>query len=425
MSVTIPACEPVSEIASWPRSWIAIAASAQDTRSPTEISMSTSRGAGVVGDLVRQAQQLVRRVAHGREDGDDAVPALARRDQALRDGLDPRGVRDRGAAELHDDGARRAGRLAGDRRRSLVLRRCHGQSLYTSRRPESARPSVTSSAYSRSPPTGSPLARRVTRTRPRSRSAMNDAVASPVVFGFVARTTSTTPLESTRLKQLVDPEILGIDAVERRQGAAEHVVEAAVLVRPLQGHDVGGLLDDADDRPVAPSVAADLAGLVLGPVAALVAEAHALLRLLERAGERERLVRRRAEQVEGQPVRGPGAHPRKARQLRDEILDRRAEHAAIVPVRIGPDRRAKTVAGRRWAGYLALNWEAGRSDPVMASRAATRTHPPHRRRAGAALVYVPCPACGRGVQLSDDNRATGDDEYECPTCGARLVVSDA
>ena len=37
--------------------------------------------------------------------------------------------------------------------------------------PESARPSVTSSAYSRSPPTGSPLARRVTRTFSRRRSA--------------------------------------------------------------------------------------------------------------------------------------------------------------------------------------------------------------------------------------------------------------
>ena len=39
------------------------------------------------------------------------------------------------------------------------------------RRPERARPSVTSSAYSRSPPTGRPLASRVTRTRSRSRSA--------------------------------------------------------------------------------------------------------------------------------------------------------------------------------------------------------------------------------------------------------------
>ena len=42
---------------------------------------------------------------------------------------------------------------------------------YISRRPDRARPSVISSAYSRSPPTGSPLARRVTRTRFRRRSA--------------------------------------------------------------------------------------------------------------------------------------------------------------------------------------------------------------------------------------------------------------
>ena len=47
VSVTIPACEPVSEIASWPRSWIAIAQSAFEIRSPTEMSMSYSRGCGV------------------------------------------------------------------------------------------------------------------------------------------------------------------------------------------------------------------------------------------------------------------------------------------------------------------------------------------------------------------------------------------
>ena len=46
VSVTTPACEPVSEIAVWPRSWIAIAASAHEIRSPTESSMSSSRGSG-------------------------------------------------------------------------------------------------------------------------------------------------------------------------------------------------------------------------------------------------------------------------------------------------------------------------------------------------------------------------------------------
>ena len=45
-SVTIPACEPVSDIAEWPMSWIAIAHSAQEIRSPVDSSMSISRSRG-------------------------------------------------------------------------------------------------------------------------------------------------------------------------------------------------------------------------------------------------------------------------------------------------------------------------------------------------------------------------------------------
>ncbi len=44
--MTIPACEPVSEIAWWPRSLIAIAHSAQEIRSPVDSSMSISRASG-------------------------------------------------------------------------------------------------------------------------------------------------------------------------------------------------------------------------------------------------------------------------------------------------------------------------------------------------------------------------------------------
>src|SRR3954454_16421686 len=47
VSVTMPACEPVSEIARWPRSLITIAARAHDWRSPVDRSMSISRGSGV------------------------------------------------------------------------------------------------------------------------------------------------------------------------------------------------------------------------------------------------------------------------------------------------------------------------------------------------------------------------------------------
>src|SRR5256885_10307618 len=101
--------------------------------------------------------------------------------------------------------------------------------------------------------------------------------------------------------------MLGLDAVERRERAAEDVVEPAILVRPLDGDQVDRLLDDADDRPVATRVLADRAELVLGQVPALVTEADALLHLLYRRGERERFVFRRPEEVERQPVRRAGA----------------------------------------------------------------------------------------------------------------------
>ncbi len=57
---------------------------------------------------------------------------------------------------------------------------------------------------------------------------------------------------------------------------------------------------------------------------------------------------------------------------------------------------------------------------------ASQQHDDRARRGNDAsrFVYVPCPACGRGVQLSEENRLAEDDAYECPACGARLIVSD-
>ncbi len=105
VSVTIPACEPVSEIASWPRSLIAIAASAQEIRSPTEISMSSSRGWGL-GEI-RCARSISSSVVWpiAERTATTRLPRLARRDQALRDRLQLLGVADGRAAELQHDGA--------------------------------------------------------------------------------------------------------------------------------------------------------------------------------------------------------------------------------------------------------------------------------------------------------------------------------
>src|SRR6185312_15130957 len=67
----------------------------------------------------------------------------------------------------------------------------------------------------------------------------------------------------------------------------------------------------------------------------LAAEADALLHLLERRRERERLIRGPLEHVEREPLRRPLPDPGQPRELRDEVLDGGAEHGAIVPWRSG------------------------------------------------------------------------------------------
>ena len=89
-------------------------------------------------------------------------PLHGRRDQRSGEQADPNARRFSGRTLP----ARCKWRLAASRAISAK-----GVRRYISRRPARARPSVTSSAYSRSPPTGSPLASRVTCTFPRRRSA--------------------------------------------------------------------------------------------------------------------------------------------------------------------------------------------------------------------------------------------------------------
>ena len=113
---------------------------------------------------------------------------------------------------------------------------------------------VTSSAYSRSPPTGSPRAIRLTDPTTgleplgevhRGRLALEGRVGGQddlderlaVARGLVG------PLE-----QLADPQPVRPDAVDRRDRAVEDVVEALELAGPLEGEDVERLLDDAQPR---------------------------------------------------------------------------------------------------------------------------------------------------------------------------------
>ena len=105
VSVTIPACEPVSEIARWPRSLIAIAHSAQEIRSPVESSMSISRGSGVVE--TSSAAAISSSVVLPRADrtATTCCPCSRALTMRLRGALDALGIGDGGASELHHDGA--------------------------------------------------------------------------------------------------------------------------------------------------------------------------------------------------------------------------------------------------------------------------------------------------------------------------------
>src|SRR5215211_5928001 len=82
--------------------------------------------------------------------------------------------------------------------------------------------------------------------------------------------------------ELSDLQVLGVDAVDRRQRPAEDVVAAAVLVRALDRDDVAWLLDDADEPGVAALVLTDAAARLFGEVEADLAEADALLDLPDR-----------------------------------------------------------------------------------------------------------------------------------------------
>ena len=76
------------------------------------------------------------------------------------------------------------------------------------------------------------------------------------------------PSASTRRQQLLDPQLLGPDALDGRDRALQHVVAAGELVGALDGDDVARLLHHAERRGVAPVVEAEAAELALGDVEA-------------------------------------------------------------------------------------------------------------------------------------------------------------
>ncbi len=102
-SVTMPACEPVREIAWWPRSQIAIAQRAHEIRSPVESSMSISRGLG--RSEISRAIPTNSSVVLPRAESTATTFEPRSRSATMRAAARLRslGTGDGGAAELHHD----------------------------------------------------------------------------------------------------------------------------------------------------------------------------------------------------------------------------------------------------------------------------------------------------------------------------------
>ena len=193
-------------------------------------------------------------------------------------------------------------------------------SIYISLLPASARLNVTSSAYSRSPPMGKPRASLVTRmSSGLTRRAIYMAVASPSKLGLVASRISLIgvmrlfgPCRVGRvrqallnsLQQLSDLQIFRTDSFHRRNGPMQHMVDAVIVPRTLDGLDIQRLFDHADGPMIALCVIADATWIAVGDVVADPAEERICLEIFQCMGqiERNRLIA--AQQEVGQPAGG-------------------------------------------------------------------------------------------------------------------------
>ncbi len=77
---------------------------------------------------------------------------------------------------------------------------------------------------------------------------MYRAVPSPSTVGLVAMTTSRNDPAADPLDQGLDGELVRADPFQGGNAAQQHVIQAAVHARLLQGHQVPRLLDDAQRR---------------------------------------------------------------------------------------------------------------------------------------------------------------------------------
>jgi hypothetical protein len=157
---------------------------------------------------------------------------------------------------------------------------------YISRRFSSDFDMVTSSANSRSLPTGMPMAMRVTFT-PSGFSSARDTPPWPRLppsdwwRDHLLHFAALHPLQQTLDAQLLRP-----DAAQRRDGAVQHMIQALELPRGLDGQNIVRLLHHADDGMIAMRIAAVIAQIAVADVVADGANSELVLHVEQRLASR-------------------------------------------------------------------------------------------------------------------------------------------
>jgi len=184
---------------------------------------------------------------------------------------------------------------------------------------------VTSSAYSRSPPTGRPGDPQ-THGLDQAGEVGGGGLALEVGVGGdddLGHCAVGKPHHELAYSQVVRP-----DALDRADRAAEHVIAAAELAGLLDREDVLRLLDHAQHGLVAPGVAADPALVSLGDVEADPAEPHLVLDLEQDLGQPTHVGLIGLKQVERDPLGALGTDAGESAELVDEVLDHAFVHLA-------------------------------------------------------------------------------------------------
>src|SRR3984885_14481380 len=345
-SVITPACDPVKERASMPRVAIAIASSAIEIRSPEVSSMSSSRpgGAGVTWLARSFSSSVVSPIADTTTT--TWLPACRVATMRLATRLMPSASATEEPPYFCTTRAiwtRRSSQVSvGGPPPSLSARRHHAQSLnrpggeaHTSRTSHVEQaPALERTAQGDLVRVLQVAADRQPAGRPRHPDAHRLDEPGDKGRGRLAlqvRVGRQDQLGDPAVRQpghqLLDPQVVRADPVDRADRPAEHVVATAELADLLHRGDVLGLLDDADNGLIAPGVQADPALLRLGHVPAGLAESHALGHLEQRVRQPADVLGVAGQQRERDPLGALRPDARQPAELVDQVLDDAFIHA--------------------------------------------------------------------------------------------------